>query len=48
MCKILRVLNAVRSPEIGVPLSIQQYKVFKAYLSISLGAKIGCIDVILN
>ncbi|KAH1197654.1 hypothetical protein AAZX31_18G104300 [Glycine max] len=26
MCKILRVLNAVRSPEIGVPLSIQQYK----------------------
>ncbi|KAG5017440.1 hypothetical protein JHK85_023576 [Glycine max] len=26
MCKILRVLNAVRSPEIGIPLSIQQYK----------------------
>ncbi|XP_058788264.1 protein VACUOLELESS1-like [Vicia villosa] len=26
MCKILRVLNAVRSLEIGIPLSIQQYK----------------------
>ncbi|KAF3445002.1 hypothetical protein FNV43_RR14695 [Rhamnella rubrinervis] len=26
MCKILRVLNAVRSHEIGIPLSIQQYK----------------------
>ncbi|KAK4278953.1 hypothetical protein QN277_016723 [Acacia crassicarpa] len=26
MCKILRVLNAVRNPEIGIPLSIQQYK----------------------
>ncbi|KAG6682635.1 hypothetical protein I3842_13G153200 [Carya illinoinensis] len=26
MCKTLRVLNAVRSPEIGIPLSIQQYK----------------------
>ncbi|KAL9319611.1 hypothetical protein ACSQ67_011450 [Phaseolus vulgaris] len=26
MCKILRVLNAVRSPDIGIPLSIQQYK----------------------
>lgn len=31
MCKTLRVLNAVRNPEIGIPLSIQQYKVFKAY-----------------
>lgn len=27
MCKTLRVLNAVRGPEIGIPLSIQQYKV---------------------
>ncbi|GER53384.1 vacuolar protein sorting-associated protein [Striga asiatica] len=26
MCKTLRVLNAVRHPEIGIPLSIQQYK----------------------
>nr|GEW21219.1 protein vacuoleless1 [Tanacetum cinerariifolium] len=26
MSKTLRVLNAVRSPEIGIPLSIQQYK----------------------
>lgn len=27
MCRTLRVLNAVRDPEIGIPLSIQQYKV---------------------
>jgi hypothetical protein len=27
MCKMLRVLNAVRDPEIGMPLTIQQYKV---------------------
>ncbi|OMO95888.1 hypothetical protein CCACVL1_05201 [Corchorus capsularis] len=26
MCKTLRVLNAVRDPEIGIPLSIKQYK----------------------
>ncbi|MBA0758273.1 hypothetical protein Gotri_021284 [Gossypium trilobum] len=26
MCKTLRVLNAVRDPEIGIPLSINQYK----------------------
>ncbi|KAE8037229.1 hypothetical protein FH972_009838 [Carpinus fangiana] len=26
MCRTLRVLNAVSSPEIGIPLSIQQYK----------------------
>ncbi|KAK4758882.1 hypothetical protein SAY87_020183 [Trapa incisa] len=26
MCKTLRVLNAVRSPEVGIPLSIKQYK----------------------
>ncbi|GJM93638.1 hypothetical protein PR202_ga10210 [Eleusine coracana subsp. coracana] len=26
MCKTLRVLNAVRDPEIGMPLTIQQYK----------------------
>ncbi|XP_074280336.1 protein VACUOLELESS1 [Silene latifolia] len=26
MCKTLRVLNAVRNPDIGIPLSIQQYK----------------------
>jgi hypothetical protein len=24
----LRVLNAVRDPEIGIPLSIEQYKVY--------------------
>lgn len=27
MSKTLRVLNAVRNTEIGIPLSIQQYKV---------------------
>lgn len=27
MCRTLRVLNAVRHPDIGIPLSIQQYKV---------------------
>ncbi|XP_062009057.1 protein VACUOLELESS1 [Rosa rugosa] len=27
MCKTLRVLNAVRHPDVGMPLSIQQYKV---------------------
>jgi hypothetical protein len=26
MCKTLRVLNAVRNPDIGIPLSIRQYK----------------------
>ncbi|KAK9132536.1 hypothetical protein Scep_012064 [Stephania cephalantha] len=30
MCKTLRVLNAVRNYEIGIPLSIQQYKVLTA------------------
>ncbi|URE32371.1 vacuolar protein sorting-associated protein 16 [Musa troglodytarum] len=30
MCKILRVLNAVRNHEIGIPLSIQQYKLLTA------------------
>lgn len=30
MCKTLRVLNAVRDPEIGISLSIQQYKVLTA------------------
>lgn len=30
MCQILRVLNAVRHYEIGIPLSIQQYKVLTA------------------
>ncbi|MCL7045510.1 hypothetical protein MKW94_019665 [Papaver nudicaule] len=30
MCKTLRVLNAVRSYEIGIPLSIQQYKLLTA------------------
>ncbi|CAN1173018.1 Protein VACUOLELESS1 [Linum perenne] len=30
MCKTLRVLNAVRNPEIGIPLSIQQYKTLTA------------------
>ncbi|KAI9177733.1 hypothetical protein LWI28_018573 [Acer negundo] len=30
MSKTLRVLNAVRDPEIGIPLSIQQYKVLTA------------------
>lgn len=28
MCRTLRVLNAVRQFEIGIPLSIQQLKVF--------------------
>jgi hypothetical protein len=27
MCRTLRVLNAVRQFEIGIPLSIQQFKV---------------------
>ncbi|GMG99177.1 hypothetical protein Nepgr_001017 [Nepenthes gracilis] len=35
MCKTLRVLNAVRSPDIGIPLSIQQYKVLTAPVLIS-------------
>uniref|UniRef100_A0A803MTD0 Protein VACUOLELESS1 n=1 Tax=Chenopodium quinoa TaxID=63459 RepID=A0A803MTD0_CHEQI len=35
MCKTLRVLNAVRSPEIGIPLSIQQYKDLTAPVLIS-------------
>ncbi|KAK9150902.1 hypothetical protein Syun_009211 [Stephania yunnanensis] len=30
MCKTLRVLNVVRNYEIGIPLSIQQYKVLTA------------------
>lgn len=30
MCKTLRVLNAVRNHEIGIPLSIQQYKLLTA------------------
>ncbi|XP_008811095.2 protein VACUOLELESS1 [Phoenix dactylifera] len=30
VCKILRVLNVVRNHEIGIPLSIQQYKVLTA------------------
>uniref|UniRef100_A0A6N2NGT4 Vps16 C-terminal domain-containing protein n=1 Tax=Salix viminalis TaxID=40686 RepID=A0A6N2NGT4_SALVM len=30
MCKTLRVLNAVRNPEIGIPLSIEQYKLLSA------------------
>lgn len=36
MCKTLRVLNAVRNHEIGIPLSIQQYKVFTFCLLIIL------------
>ncbi|KNA23358.1 hypothetical protein SOVF_025500 [Spinacia oleracea] len=35
MCKTLRVLNAVRSPEIGIPLSIQQFKELTAPVLIS-------------
>jgi hypothetical protein len=31
MCRTLRVLNAVRQFEIGIPLSIQQFKVYKTY-----------------
>ncbi|KAL9245057.1 hypothetical protein vseg_018753 [Gypsophila vaccaria] len=34
MCKTLRVLNAVRNPEIGIPLSIQQYKELTASILI--------------
>lgn len=30
MCRLLRVLNAVRNPEIGIPLSIQQFKLLTA------------------
>uniref|UniRef100_A0ACD5W1V2 Uncharacterized protein n=1 Tax=Avena sativa TaxID=4498 RepID=A0ACD5W1V2_AVESA len=30
MCKMLRVLNAIRDPEIGMPLTIQQYKLLTA------------------
>ncbi|XP_011026233.1 PREDICTED: protein VACUOLELESS1-like isoform X2 [Populus euphratica] len=30
MCKTLRVLNAVRDPEIAIPLSIEQYKLLSA------------------
>lgn len=35
MCKTLRILNAVRSPDVGIPLSIQQYKVLTAPVLIS-------------
>ena len=31
MCKILRVLNAVRDPEIGMPLTVKQYRVCIAF-----------------
>lgn len=31
MCRTLRVLNAVRQFEIGIPLSIQQFKVWTKY-----------------
>lgn len=34
-CRTLRVLNAVRDPDIGIPLSIQQYKVFVVYIIFS-------------
>ncbi|XP_010271337.1 PREDICTED: protein VACUOLELESS1 [Nelumbo nucifera] len=40
MCKTLRVLNAVRSYEIGIPLSIQQYKLLTA--SVLIGRLINC------
>lgn len=41
MCRTLRVLNAVRDPEIGIPLSIQQYKVFHSnYVILSVTKKI--------
>jgi hypothetical protein len=37
MCKTLRVLNAVRDPEIGIPLSIEQYKVYDtSWLKLSI------------
>ncbi|XP_068634091.1 protein VACUOLELESS1 [Aristolochia californica] len=35
MCKTLRVLNAVHNHEIGIPLSIQQYKLLTAPVLIS-------------
>ncbi|GAB4837663.1 vacuolar protein sorting-associated protein 16 [Ancistrocladus abbreviatus] len=35
MCKTLRVLNVVRSTDVGIPLSIQQYKVLTAPVLIS-------------
>nr|BAJ33734.1 unnamed protein product [Eutrema halophilum] len=34
-CRTLRVLNAVRDPNIGIPLSIQQYKLLTAMVLIS-------------
>ncbi|CAA7052189.1 unnamed protein product [Microthlaspi erraticum] len=34
-CRTLRVLNAVRDPDIGIPLSIQQYKLLTAMVLIS-------------
>ncbi|GLT74040.1 hypothetical protein SLA2020_458610 [Shorea laevis] len=35
ICKTLRVLNAVRDPEIGIPLSIKQYKLLTQSVLIS-------------
>ncbi|KAI4381195.1 hypothetical protein MLD38_007293 [Melastoma candidum] len=35
MCKTLRVLNAVRSPEVGMPLSIKQYKLLTPSVLVS-------------
>lgn len=48
MCKTLRVLNAVRNQEIGIPLSIHQYKVLQclvSYFFSLLGAKCSILKV---
>ncbi|XP_020529347.1 protein VACUOLELESS1 isoform X2 [Amborella trichopoda] len=49
MCKTLRVLNAVRNHEIGVPLSIEQYKevVIMHWACVKITASAGIQDVAL-
>ncbi|KAL9422952.1 hypothetical protein AB3S75_035103 [Citrus x aurantiifolia] len=42
MCKTLRVLNAARDPEIGIPLSIQQYKSLTASVLIGRLINANC------
>lgn len=60
MCKILRVLNAVRDPEIGMPLTVKQYKVciafrfriehflYLCYLIYSMGLFAFCVPQLLT
>lgn len=40
-CRTLRVLNAVRDPDIGIPLSIQQYKVLAVYIIDTYSSRIN-------